>query len=50
MKLTKNQIDKLNIELTMNIEAADYAEIERRNLQSAGVRLILKDSAKVMCL
>ena len=32
MKLTKNQIDKLNIELTMNIEAADYAEIERKKL------------------
>lgn len=32
MKFTKNQIDKLNIELTMNIEAADYAEIERKKL------------------
>lgn len=32
MKLTKNQIDKLNIELTMNIEAADYAEIEKKKL------------------
>ncbi len=32
MKLTKNQIDKLNIELTMNIEAADYAETEKKKL------------------
>ena len=32
MKFTKNQIDKLNVELTMNIEAADYAEIERKKL------------------
>ncbi len=32
MKLTKNQIDKLNIELTMNIEASDYAEIEKKKL------------------
>ena len=32
MKLTKNQIDQLNLELTMNIEAADYAEIERKKL------------------
>lgn len=26
MKLNKNQVDKLNIELTMTIEPADYAE------------------------
>ena len=32
MKITKKQADKLNIELTMNIEAADYAEIERKKL------------------
>lgn len=32
MKITKKQVDKLNIELTMNIEAADYAEIERKKL------------------
>ena len=32
MKIAKKQVDKLNIELTMNIEAADYAEIERKKL------------------
>ena len=32
MKITKKQVDKLNIELTMHIEAADYAEIERKKL------------------
>lgn len=32
MKLTKNQIDQLNLELTMDIEAADYAEIEKKKL------------------
>ena len=32
MKLTKNQVDKLNIELTVHVEAADYAEIERKKL------------------
>ena len=32
MKITKKQVDKLNIELTMNVEAADYAEIERKKL------------------
>ena len=32
MKLTKNQIDKLNVELTMNIEPADYADIEKKKL------------------
>ena len=32
MKLTKNQVDKLNIELTVHVEAADYAENERKKL------------------
>lgn len=32
MKLTKKQTDKLNLELTIHIEAADYAEIERKKL------------------
>lgn len=32
MKLTKNQVDKLNIELTVHVESADYAEIERKKL------------------
>ena len=32
MKITKKQVDKLNIELTIHIEAADYAEIERKKL------------------
>lgn len=32
MNLSKNQIDELNVELTMNIEPADYAEIERKKL------------------
>ena len=32
MKITKKQVDKLNIELAMHIEAADYAEIERKKL------------------
>ena len=52
MKLTKNQIDKLNIELTMNIEPADYAEIKtvRRNLQIADVVLTSRDSVREMFL
>ncbi len=32
MKLEKKQIDALNIELTLNIEQGDYAEIERKKL------------------
>ena len=32
MKVTKNQIDALNLELTMEVAAADYAEIERKKL------------------
>jgi len=32
MKLTKKQVDKLNIELTMHIEAADYAANEKKKL------------------
>lgn len=35
MKLTKNQIDKLNIELTMVLSAEDYAEAERKKLAEA---------------
>ncbi|MBQ9451302.1 MAG: trigger factor family protein [Bacteroidales bacterium] len=32
MKVTEKQIDKLNLELTVEVEAADYAEIERKKL------------------
>ena len=32
MKVTKNQIDALNLELTLEVAAADYAEIERKKL------------------
>lgn len=32
MKVEKRQIDDLNIELTLNVEGADYAEIERKRL------------------
>jgi hypothetical protein len=32
MKLEKKQLDALNIELTLNIEQGDYAEIERKKL------------------
>lgn len=32
MKVTKNQIDALNIELIINVDAADYAEAERKKL------------------
>ena len=32
MKLEKKQVDALNIELTLNIEQGDYAEIERKKL------------------
>lgn len=32
MNFTKNQKDKLNIELTIHVDAADYAEIERKKL------------------
>lgn len=32
MKVTEKQIDKLNLELTVGVEAADYAEIERKKL------------------
>ena len=46
MKLTKNQIDKLNIELTMNIEAADYAEIEKKKLNDCRRRADFKGFRK----
>jgi len=32
MKLKKKQIDALNVELTMEVAAADYAELERKKL------------------
>lgn len=32
MKVSQNKIDDLNLELTVEIEAADYAEIERKKL------------------
>ncbi|MCR4824856.1 MAG: trigger factor family protein [Bacteroidales bacterium] len=32
MKVTEKQIDKLNLELTLEVAAADYAEIERKKL------------------
>ena len=32
MEIKKNQIDALNVELTMEVAAADYAEIERKKL------------------
>lgn len=32
MRFEKNQIDALNIELTLTVEAADYAEAERKKL------------------
>ena len=46
MKLTKNQIDKLNIELTMNIEPADYAEIEKKKLADCRRRADFKGFRK----
>lgn len=32
MKVSQNKIDDLNLELTIEVEAADYAEIERKKL------------------
>ena len=32
MKVSQNKIDDLNLELTVEVEAADYAEIERKKL------------------
>lgn len=32
MKVTQNQIDNLNLELTIEIAAADYAEFEKKRL------------------
>ena len=32
MKVSQNKIDDLNLELTIKVEAADYAEIERKKL------------------
>ena len=32
MKVTEKQIDKLNLELTVDVAAADYAEIEKKKL------------------
>ena len=32
MKVLENRIDDLNLELTIEVEAADYAEIERKKL------------------
>lgn len=32
MKVSQNKIDDLNLELTIGVEAADYAEIERKKL------------------
>ncbi|MBQ9660612.1 MAG: hypothetical protein IJV37_05030 [Bacteroidales bacterium] len=32
MKVTENKIDKLNLELTLEVAAADYAEIEKKKL------------------
>ena len=32
MKVSQNKIDNLNLELTIEVEAADYAEIERKKL------------------
>lgn len=46
MKLTKNQIDKLNVELTMNIEAADYADIEKKKLSECRRRADFKGFRK----
>ena len=32
MKVLQNKIDDLNLQLTLEVEAADYAEIERKKL------------------
>ena len=32
MKIEKNQVDKLNLELTVTVEAADYAPIKKKKL------------------
>ena len=32
MKVTENKIDNLNLELTLEVAAADYAEIEKKKL------------------
>ena len=32
MKVSQNKIDDLNLEWTIEVEAADYAEIERKKL------------------
>lgn len=46
MKLNKNQVDKLNIELTMTIEPADYAEVSKKKLAEVRKRADFKGFRK----
>ncbi|MCQ2159236.1 MAG: trigger factor family protein [Bacteroidales bacterium] len=46
MELKKKKIDELNIELTMNVAAADYAEVERKKLADCRRRADFKGFRK----
>lgn len=48
MKLTKNSIDELNIEVTLNIEPSDYAENRRKRLADIRRRAEIKGFRKGM--
>lgn len=48
MKVSQNKIDDLNLELTIEVEAADYAEIERKKLAERKRNADLKGFRKGM--
>ncbi len=48
MNITKNQIDDLNFEVVLKIEAADYAEAERKKLSGLRQKAELKGFRKGM--
>jgi hypothetical protein len=49
MKIKDKKIDDLNRELTIEVAAEDYAEIEKKNSPSAAGRRSSRASARAWC-